>query len=256
MELVLGRFTLLTDPMFSTGTAAFVMNGHPSTGEDYATIARAGEVPELDLDTVDGVVVSHLHSDHFDREARDRLPKDLRVVAPEAQAARLGAWGFRFVQSLEWWKTFRMEAEGERLLVTAVPARHAVDDAANEMLGVVNGYVIRHRRAGDEFALYWTGDTVWFDGLHDIRRRMGDIHLVVPHIGAVGRDGPWGRMTLDAAEARQLLDLFAPAQMVPIHHHTFSHYVEPVDALEALLVDPIQAARLRTLREGEAVDLP
>lgn len=254
-QLDLGRFKLLTDPMFSSGPEAFVMHGHPSTGEERAFIARAGEMPALDVGALDWVVVSHLHSDHFDREAVSRLPKDVPVLAPAVQASKLEAWGFGSVRGMEWWESVQLPAGSESIEITALPARHSADEAANEMLGIVNGYAVRHRGAGDDFLVYWTGDTVWFEGVPEIRRRLGDVQLVVPHIGAVGRDGPWGRMTMDAAEARRLMDLFAPARIIPIHHHTFSHYVEPVDALVRLVAATPLAARLHVLREGEQVKL-
>ena len=255
VELKLGGFTLLTDPMFSTGPEAFFMNGHPSTGSSRAAIARAGALPPVDPGSVDLIVVSHLHSDHFDREATARLSKSVPVVAPAAQAARLESWGFETIARLKWWDSYAREGDGERIDILAVPARHSANAAANEMLGIVNGYLIRHAAGEDEFRLYWTGDTVWFDQLRDARRRIGQPHALVPHIGAVGRDGPWGRMTMDAVEAVKLMRLFAPAVTIPIHHHTFSHYVEPVDALVTLLAGSPDAACLRVLTEGDSLEL-
>ncbi len=253
-ELRLGPLTVLTDPMFSAGPEAFGMRGHPSTGEERAPIARIGGVPAVDVGALDVVVVSHLHSDHFDREATRLLPKHVPVVAPAEQAPRLEAWGFESVWGMEWWESLELGAGLDGLEITALPARHSADEAANEMLGVVNGYAIRHRTTEGDVLVYWTGDTVWFDGLTDIRRRLGDVQLVVPHIGAVGRDGPWGRMTMDAAEARRLMELFESARVIPIHHHTFSHYVEPVEALVSLVAATPLEARLHVLREGEVAD--
>jgi N-acyl-phosphatidylethanolamine-hydrolysing phospholipase D len=255
-ELHLGDLTLLTDPMFSQGPAAFIMNGHPSTGEDGARIARAGVVPVVDVTAVDLLVVSHLHSDHFDREAVERLRKDLLILVPSSQHEILRGWGFTNIRSINWWETHTLDHGSDQIQITAVPARHSADDAANEMLGVVNGYVIPHRSQHGLLRLYWTGDTVWFNELNDMRRRVGEIDVVVPHIGAVGRGGPWGRMTLDAQEAKRLSELFAPALLIPLHHHTFSHYVEPVDALVNLMNRSGAQTRLRVLREGESVELP
>lgn len=254
-ELTLGRLRVLSDPMFSAGPEAFFMNGHPSTGAERAPIARAGPVPHVTVAGMDLILVSHLHSDHFDREAREHLPSTLPLVAPTAQVARLTEWGFHAVTGLAWWDSWECGKEDERLEITAVPARHAVDDDANEMLGIVNGYVLTHHTPADRFSLYWTGDTVWFDGLGEIRRRTGRHDLLIPHIGAVGRGGPWGRMTLDAEEAARLMGLFEEATTAPVHHHTFSHYVEPVQILEDRLRGTPEASRLVVLREGDEVPL-
>ncbi len=254
-ELTLGRFRLLSDPVFGSGAAAFFMNGHPSTGEERAAIARAGALPDVRVEGLDLVLVSHLHSDHFDPVARELLPHSTPVVAPSPQTGRIRQWGFGSVRGLGWGDAWSAERSGERLEIVAVPARHAADDATNEMLGVVNGYVITHLTDAGRYSLYWTGDTVWFDGLEEIRRTTGDHDLLIPHVGAVGRGGPWGRMTLDAVEGARLMRLFRGARTIPVHHHTFSHYVEPVEALVAELEGTPCAARLKVLAEGESAAL-
>ncbi len=247
-----GPFRILTDPVFGTGPAAFVMRGHPSTGAEYAEIARLAPLPPLDLEGLDLLLLSHLHSDHFDAVAAGRLDKGLLAVAPSAQAETLRQRGFTSVRGLDWWQEMTLERDGERLRVLAVPARHSADDAVNADLGVVNGYVIERRAAdGQTQTLYWTGDTVWFDGMEEIARRVGRPHLLLPHLGAVGTGGPWGRMTLNAEEARRLVLLFLPEAVIPIHHHTFAHYVEPVSAFAAALRDTPFAARLALLAEGD-----
>lgn len=249
--LRVGRFTLLTDPMFGTGPAAFVMNGHPSTGEDNVPIARLTDLPAFDLTGLDMVLVSHLHTDHFDAVAKAQLDKRLPVVAPEGQAATLRAGGFERAQGLEWLQSLELVKESESLRVLAVPARHSADDAVNAELGVVNGYLLTHRAAHAERRIYWTGDTVWFDALERVRELSGAPDLLLPHLGGVGAGGPWGRMTLDAAEAVRLVKLFTPGAVIPIHHTTFSHYVEPVSAFASALGRTPYATSLVMLNEGE-----
>jgi len=68
-RIELGSFRLLTDPMLSQGPEAFIMNGHPSTGEDNVPIARLASLPPVEVDDLDLVLASHLHSDHFDAPA-------------------------------------------------------------------------------------------------------------------------------------------------------------------------------------------
>jgi glyoxylase-like metal-dependent hydrolase (beta-lactamase superfamily II) len=68
-----GGFTLLTDPNFlHRGERAYLGKGIWSRRliDPAMTI---GELPPLDA-----VVLSHLHADHFDRRARDELPRARR----------------------------------------------------------------------------------------------------------------------------------------------------------------------------------
>ncbi len=249
--LEIGSFKWLADPMFGEGPAAFIMHDHPSTGAAVAEIARLAPLPPVDLRGLDGVIVSHLHSDHFDQVAADRLDKSLTVIAAPEHAALLNARGFHHVQPLRWWHIWSSRKNAETLTFTAVPARHAHADALNAELGLVNGYLIEHQTAHGKLRIYWTGDTVWFDDLADIRAQAGRVDVLIPHLGAVGVDGPYGLMTLDAGEAARVVDLFEPAAIVPIHHHTFSHYVEPIAVLQARLRGTPHEHRLHVLQEGE-----
>jgi L-ascorbate metabolism protein UlaG (beta-lactamase superfamily) len=254
MELGIGAFRLLTDPMFGTGAQAFVMHGHPNTGEAEAPVARLAELPEMNLGGLDGVVISHLHTDHFDPSAEERLPHGTRMIAPLNQALQLVDQHFRDTEGLEWWQSLDLEKRGELLRITAVPARHSHDDVQNDRLGTGNGYLFEYScDLGLCFRMYWTGDTVWFDGMRDIYTRAGQLDLLVPHLGAVGLGGPYGMMTLDSSEAVQVIELFQPRTIVPIHHHTFSHYVEPVSALQDRLRGTPFQDRLVVLQEGEQI---
>jgi N-acyl-phosphatidylethanolamine-hydrolysing phospholipase D len=145
-----------------------------------------------------------------------------------------------------------LRRDNEQIMITAVPARHAHDDQLNEEMGIVNGYVIKYSNDNLSFNVYWTGDTVWFDGLNAINEMIGRTHLLIPHMGAVGVDGPFGRLTLDANEATKIACLFKPDFIIPIHHHTFTHYVEPISIFQSYMRETNYADHLHILKEGES----
>jgi L-ascorbate metabolism protein UlaG (beta-lactamase superfamily) len=254
-ELEVAGFHLLTDPMFGEGPEAFVMHGHPSTGAEVASIARLAPLPAVNVNRLDAVVVSHLHSDHFDAVAAQHLPRGSRVVAPLHQAQDVLKRGFREAEGLTWWQTLDLERGDDRLSITAVPAQHSHDEVINAELGLGNGYLFEYLSGETPVRVYWTGDTVWFDEMREIQERAGEIDLLVPHLGAVGIDGPYGMMTLDSLEAVRVIELFQPRWVIPIHHHTFSHYVEPVSVLEERLAGTPYAERLKVLKEGESFSI-
>jgi N-acyl-phosphatidylethanolamine-hydrolysing phospholipase D len=249
----LGSFRILTDPMLAEGEAAFIMNGHPSTGADNVPIARLSPLPDFDLERLDIVLLSHLHSDHFDQVAADRLAKDMLLMAPPEHIPVLTAQGFQNIHGLGWWEKRTLHKNGETLRVVSVPAQHSHDKQTNHDLGVVNGYILQHSANSQTFTIYWTGDTVWFDELAQIKQHFPQIDLLVPHLGAVGVDGPWGLMTLDSAEATRMVELFQPKAIIPIHHHTFSHYVEPIMKFEERFRTNGSATRLIVLKEGQLI---
>jgi N-acyl-phosphatidylethanolamine-hydrolysing phospholipase D len=188
-RIELGSFRILTDPMLGEGPEAFIMRRHPSTGELGVPIARLASLPALDLDDLDMVIASHLHADHFDARAVERLNKAVEVIAPTVHLPQLRDWGFGQLVGLEWQQERTWHKNGERLRVFALPAHHAHDEQADHELGVVNGYLIEYQAAGSTFALYWTGDTVWFDALAETAANLPAVDLLLPHLGGVGKDG-------------------------------------------------------------------
>ena len=253
MELRLGAFRLLTDPALGDGPVAFYMDGHPSTGEDHVPIRRAAPVPPVELEGLDALLLSHVHSDHFDPTARARVPRTLWGLAPAAQVPQLEAWGFEVVEGTVAGEEHHIERGGEILRLRVLPARHSHDPATRASLGDVNGYLIEHETARRTLRLAWTGDTVWFDELPAAVLARGPVDVLVPHLGAVGAGGPRGLMSMDAEEAARLVEAVAPRWVVPVHHRTFSHYTEPVDALVARLAGGRFQDGLRLVDEGDVV---
>ncbi len=82
-RIELGSFRILTDPTLGEGPEAFVMRRHPTTGELNVPIARLAPLPDVRLDDLDMVIASHLHADHFDTAAVERLDGSLPVLAKQ-----------------------------------------------------------------------------------------------------------------------------------------------------------------------------
>jgi L-ascorbate metabolism protein UlaG (beta-lactamase superfamily) len=249
VRIEMGPFRILTDPMFCEGSEAFVMYGDPSTGADKVTIARMTPLPAVELDDLNLLMVSHVHADHFDTSAVVRLPKDLETVAPPPNVEWLGRKGFRRVGGMDWGAVRTWHRDGQTLTIRAIPAHHAHDAAADHELGMVNGYVIEHGDTAER--IYWTGDTIWFEAMAGLVRSMPHIDLLLPHLGGVGRGGPWGTISLDAVEGVRVVRLVQPGAVIPIHHTTFSHYAEPISAFVDRLRTSDYRGELVLLAEGE-----
>lgn len=104
---------------------------------------------------VDAVIVTHLHSDHWDDAAKTGLRKSMVIFAQnDEDAAQIKQQGFTDVRVL----TETTEFNGVRLAKTA--GQHGTDEALKAMpsLGHVCGIAFSHPSAN---TLYVAGDTIW-----------------------------------------------------------------------------------------------
>ena len=149
--------TFLVDPMLS---AKGEFPGFPGT---YRSELRN---PLIDLpfsadqvlDSVEAVVVTHTHTDHWDEAAQKRIPKSMPVfVQNEADAKTIRGQGFKDVRVLKGSTTFN----GVKLSKTG--GQHGsdlwfADPARAEAMGPVMGVVFSAPKAK---TVYVAGDTVW-----------------------------------------------------------------------------------------------
>jgi L-ascorbate metabolism protein UlaG (beta-lactamase superfamily) len=81
-------------------------------------------------------------------------------------------------------------------------------------------------------AIYFSGDTVWYEGVAEVGRRFR-IGTALINLGAVQVDrfGP-ERLTMSADEAVQLARAFGLPTLIPPHYEGWAHYRESREKLK------------------------
>ena len=227
-----GGFTLLTDPNFlHQGDRAYLGKGLFSTRRTEPAL-QVDELPHLDA-----VVLSHLHDDHFDRIARDGLPKDVPVITTPAAARELRSWGFSQAVALETWQAHELRsAAGDVLRISAAPGRHA-RGLLRAVLPPVHGHVLEYSPVRDPaLSVYITGDTLNVPELRQVPQRHPELDLGLWHLGGTRIPGVLGLgllVTMDAREGADLLELVRPRTTVPIHYDDYGVFTSPLSAFLA-----------------------
>ena len=160
---------------------------------------------------IEMVIVSHLHSDHFDEEAQRLIPDDMHIFCEPGDAAIIMEQGFTNV------KPIQHIIRWENISIRRTPGQHGVDDWADR-LGTVSGFIFE---ADNEPTLYWMGDTIWYDEVKDIIKDLQPDVIVTHSSGAVlGDSDP---IVMDAKQTVAVAQTASNAIVVATHMEALDH---------------------------------
>jgi L-ascorbate metabolism protein UlaG (beta-lactamase superfamily) len=240
LRLSYARRALLVDPSLdpagSWPAAARLRNPQPNPLVDLPVAAEAV------VDGVDGVLVSHLHLDHFDRRARELIPPETPVLHQPADGKPLEEQGF----------THLTEAQAGRhvawlgLQVTPVPGEHGFG-LITHLAGPVTGFVLRSQT---EPTLYIAGDTVWCKRVETaLRVHQPDVIVVNAGDAHTARGK---RLIMDGDDVERVLRAAPASTVVAVHLGALSHCLSTRNALMQRL-EPRYGSRLLAPADGETL---
>lgn len=216
-----GGASFLTDPAFDAAGTEYSIG--PYSLRKTSSPAVAAE----ELGRLDAVLLSHDHHfDNLDHAGRALLSRADRVFTTPAGAQQLGGNAL----GLSPWENVRVTSNtGKTIIITATPARHGPADGDR---GPVTGFILEI--AGQpEATAYFSGDTVWFEGVEEVARRF-QIHWALLNMGAarVLAAGP-DHLTFTADEGVKVAKAMPSAKVVPMHYEGWEHFSESRRDIEA-----------------------
>lgn len=237
-----GGRTVLVDPMLSPAGA---MDPVANAGNDdripLTSLPLGDAALRALIATLDGVIVTHLHRDHWDAAARELLPRELPIACQPGDAEPLRASGFTRVTPVEG------EAEwlGWRLARTG--GEHGRGEVGRKM-GEVSGFVID---AAGEPRTWIAGDTVWCPAVEAAIASHRPRVAVVNAGAAQFLEG--GPITMDVDDVREVLRAAPEATVVAVHFATVNHCRLSRGALRAAIPDNAGGSRLVIPEDGATV---
>lgn len=246
------QITLLTDPNFlHQGQHAYL---------GYGLVSRRRREPALDIDALpplDGVVLSHMHGDHWDRVSQRHLDHALPVVTTPHAAKRLVRRGFGHAVALDTWQDHTFVKGTTTVTVTSLPGRHA-PTPVNRFLPPVMGSMIEFSDGSARRRLYVSGDTLLVDELREIPVRFKAIDVGVLHLGGTrlpfGRHLPFGlTVTMDGRQGADAVELLNLPRMIPVHFDDYGVFASPLSEFVDEMKRRGQADRIVKLERGSSV---
>ena len=205
-------------------------------------------VDPLDPGSLDAVLLSHHHFDHFDRPSLRMLDRDTVVVGGPGTVGLLRREGFRRVVEL----TPGESVDLETVTVRATPAAHGGSRTPLHRAGEAVGFLVE----GGE-RVYFAGDTDLYDDLAEVASGV-DLALL-PVWGWGPSIGPGH---LDPERAAMAVSLISPGLAVPIHWGTLapigmgrrlaSFRQRPAREFERLVAKAAANAPVKVLQPGES----
>jgi L-ascorbate metabolism protein UlaG (beta-lactamase superfamily) len=222
---------LLVDPMLDPAGARPPVENSPNPQRN--PLVELPEPPEIAVQGVTGVILTHLHTDHLDETAIRLLPEDVPVLCAPGDAETLRGHGFTDVRPVD----DRTELHG--LPVTRTAGVHGE-------LGPTSGFVIG--------SLYVAGDSVWCDEVRAALDKHRPQAVVVNAGGARYVDGDPLVMTADdvVKVARHAPD----AQVVAVHLEGINHCVETRADVHQRLYEEGLIGQVTVPEDGAEVPLP
>ena len=206
----------------------------------------------IDPGSVEVVLLSHLHGDHFDRLAERKLNKATPIVSTRHATSYLEKVGFTQTRALKTWEPLDVEKGGANLRLTALPGTHG-PGPLGAVLPPVMGSMLEFG-SGDEvtYRLYITGDTLLHKALREIPRRYPDIDLALVHLGGTKILGVL--VTMDARQGIEALRITRPRTAVPIHYNDYTVFKSPLEDFQRAVAAQELDSGVAYLSHGETYE--
>ncbi|WP_257813679.1 MBL fold metallo-hydrolase [Burkholderia glumae] len=237
-----GRFWL-TDPVFAERASPLRRFGPKRF--------HAPPIALADLPPLAGVILSHDHYDHLDRDTVLALAAGTGVfLTPLGVGDRLIEWGIDAakVRQFDWWQGTELHG----VAFTATPAQHfsgrSLFDGDRTLWAswtIVEGGL----------RVFFSGDTGYFDGFREIGERCGPFDVTLLETGAY--DAQWPYVHMQPEQTVQAHVDLRGRWLVPVHNGTFDLAMhrrqEPFERVFGLAA--ARGIALATPRMGERLDL-
>jgi L-ascorbate metabolism protein UlaG (beta-lactamase superfamily) len=196
--------------------------------------------PQEVIAGIEMVIISHLHSDHFDPVAQELLPKDIPLFCQPGDETQLSEKGFEVVTVVE------QAVDWQGITLTRTPGRHGTAAWA-ERMGNVSGFILQ---AKDEPVVYWAGDTIWYDPVEQIIVDTQPDIIITHSSGA--KFGDSDPIVMDDKQTIAVCQAAPEAIVIAIHMETLDHgTVSRVDLRALAEAEGINPAQLLIPEDGE-----
>lgn len=229
----------LTDPYFAS------LHSLPSyTGRSQNPMVELPCAPQEVIADIEMVVVSHLHSDHYDTAAQEILPKNLPIFCQPGDEQTIESHGFLSVTPVN------ASQDWNGIKITRITAQHGSGETLEKM-GKASGFVFE---AEGEPTVYWAGDTIWCEYVAEAIDQFKPDIIITHSCGAV-----WDQnvlIVMDAAHTVEVCRAAPKSIVVATHMEALDHATVTRQELRAYAeANGVTSEQLLIPADGETLSL-
>ncbi len=244
LVLHLNSLKILVDPMLSQAEAMDpVGNAANARRIPMVELPLADDALTALLASLDAVIVTHTHRDHWDERAAQLLRKDIPLFCQPEDIEKFQAAGFAAVQPIQ------SEFDWQGIHFTRTGGQHGTGDIGKRM-APVSGFVLQAR---GEPRLYIAGDSIWCS---DVENALRDHQPQVTILNAGAAQFLVGDpITMTADDVVTVCKALPSMKVVAVHMETINHCLLTRAQLKERLEAEGLSGQVNVPQNGETVPL-
>lgn len=195
------------------------------------------------LKSINAVLITHTHSDHFDDFKGEHIPKETRIICQPEDERKLLEIGYMNVTPIN----DKMEFEG--ISITRTKCQHGGIYWKRKM-GIGSGFIFN---AETEKTLYITGDTIW---CKYVKKALGENNPEVLLIYGGAAQFPFGRsITMNKRDILQTVQASHASDIIVVHMEAINHCMLSRGELRDYANKNLKEIKLYIPENGEQIEL-
>lgn len=238
---IAGRI-ILVDPMFDPARATDPIVQTPNPRRN-PLVELPFEKATLDgvLEKVDALIVTHLHNDHWDKTAREVLPKSLPLFCQVEDRSRIEEAGFQDVRPVA------DSAAWEDVRIIRTNGQHGRGEIG-QLMAPVSGFVLK---AAGEPVIYIAGDTIWCEDVEEaIAGHEPDVIVVNAGAAQFLEGDP---ITMSGGDVAAVAQVTPQATVIAVHMEAINHCLLTRAGLREVVDAAGVGGQVRIPEDGEVV---
>ncbi|MEJ0055123.1 MAG: MBL fold metallo-hydrolase [Bacteroidota bacterium] len=194
------------------------------------------------IKTINAVLVTHTHRDHWDSKAIESIDKNIPIICQPADEEKIKGQGFKDVRPV----STKIEFGG--IVIHRTEGQHGTGETGKRM-GTVSGFVIESKNQ----KLYIAGDTVWCAEVETALATFKPEAIVLNAGAAQFIEG--GPITMTTADIIKVVQAQPKAKVIAVHMEAINHCLLKREELRTQLQKQSLSSHVEIPNDGAVLNL-